>query len=498
MLLPIQESLTTSAKSALLLGGGFTIVRDVAQFGAMLVMVRLLAPEDYGSAALAQSFLGLLSVASFGTFVSHALQFRDPARVDWQAHFTAACVLNTGIFLLTLLLAWALSLTQRYDRAALPLAALAITFLVEIPGSLRHRMLETQHDWVRFQLLLILGTALGLGTGLVIALCGGGVWALVVQPPLFGLPAAIDLFRNDKWRPDWTWSWTRYRDTVRFGMNRMGAAAAIRGRQTVEQTVMAGAYDFAALGVFTRTIGLATLIAGRLGPVVLQTLYPVVTRAEAGSERFQRVAGLVLQGVCWITIPAAIFVSVHSQDTVALIYGKQWQAVVEILPLAIIGVGLGGIAATLSSLLLANNAARLCLMIDIAGAIIGLALALWLIPSGIKLYLAALAVNAFIIVLISLIALVTTRGISLSSLSQSIFPALLSSALATLSITALDYAYSDTLSSAARLLIHSLIFGCVYLCALRISSPSATLELLKAAPVASRLRRLIFPHAGGE
>jgi hypothetical protein len=48
------------------------------------------------------------------------------------------------------------------------LAALPVVFLIEIPDTLRHRMLEAHHDWKRFRLLLIIGTFLGLGSGLLV------------------------------------------------------------------------------------------------------------------------------------------------------------------------------------------------------------------------------------------------------------------------------------------------------------------------------------------
>src|SRR5262249_19618691 len=131
------QGLGPAARASLLWGGGFTIVRDIAQFGVMLVLVRLLSPSDYGSYALAQSIIGFLSVFSFGTLVLHALQLRDPAEIDWQAHFTAAVVINTILCAVTIVAAWILSLNQHYKDAAVPLAALSLVFLVEIPGSLR-------------------------------------------------------------------------------------------------------------------------------------------------------------------------------------------------------------------------------------------------------------------------------------------------------------------------------------------------------------------------
>lgn len=485
------QTLGKSAKASLLWGGGFHLIRDVAQFAAMLVMVRLLTPEDYGSAALAQAIVGLISVISFGTLVLHVLQFRDPDQVDWQAHFTAAVVINTTLFGCTLLAAWVMSSTIQYAQAALPLAILSVTFLIEIPGTLRHRMLETRHEWIHLRLLLIIGTLLGLGVGLIIALLGGGVWALVVQSPLFGLPAAIDLFWHGRWRPDWTWSWPRYRNAVRFGATRMGSAGMTRGRQMIESSVLTSTYDFVGLGVFNRAIGLANLLAGRIGTLTMSALYTVVTRTEQGSAQFKRMASLTLRGVVWTTIPAATFLAFSAEEVVALLYGRQWIEVAPLLPMAVAGVGLTGITATMTSLLLANEQAKICLVIELIAATSAIGLALWLVPIGVITYLAALAGQSLLVLVASSIALVRTNGITSAALLPAFVPALVASGAAVLTIGTLSTVDLAGSWQAIRLALTAGVYFLVYLGVLRIAFNDSLRELLQVVPTGMRLMPIL-------
>src|SRR5262249_35054327 len=147
---PAPMSLGATARASLLWGGGFTLLRDVAQFAVMLVLVRLLTPADYGTAALVQSILAVISVASLNTFSAPTLQFGDRDKSVWRAHVAAAAVLNVALAAVVVLLAFGLSFEPHYADAALPLATLAVVFLIEIPGTLRHRMLEATHNWQRF------------------------------------------------------------------------------------------------------------------------------------------------------------------------------------------------------------------------------------------------------------------------------------------------------------------------------------------------------------
>lgn len=462
------------------------LLRDVMQFAAMLLLVRLLSPEDYGSAALAQTIVGFIAVFSFGTLIQHALQVRNPDDIAWQDHFTAAVVINLTLVGVTLVVAWGLSQFPAYEKAALPLIGLSSVFIIEIGGSLRHRMLEARHDWKRFRILAALGSALALAVGVGIALSGGGLWALVVQPALFPLPAAIDLLFVEKWRPNWSWSWVRYKETATFGLNRMGAAAVLKGRQTFEQGLLSGAYDFAALGMFTRAQGLGTLIAGRVGNQATTALYPVLTRAEQGSPRFRKMAGVLLRGVCWTTVPSAMFLGLYAKGVVNIIYGSQWDTVSALLPYATTVVALGGISSATSNLLLANNQASGSLVLEVLNSAVTLVAAFVLIPIGIMSYLLALVAAAIIVLAAALYLLRMADGVDTVSIYFAFAPPLLVSVCAGMASKCISGAETPI-----DLTIAFAIFSVTYLFLLRLLCPLSMNELLQVLPGGERAIKLL-------
>ncbi len=485
-------SLGKSARAALLWGGGFTLVRDVAQFGIMLILVRLLSPEDYGTAALAQAIIGFAAIISFNTFAGHALQLRNPVAIDWQAHFTAGVIINTALVALMLTVAFALSFTERYNSVSWPLAALSLVFIVEVPATLRHRMLESGHDWVRFRLLLIIGTLLGLAAGLVVALLGGGVWALVVQPPLFGLPAAVDLLVVQRFRPDWSWSWRRYRETVWFGLDRLGSGLVGRGRVLGENLLLSGLYDLAVLGVFTRANGLAILLAGRIGSLTTMSLHPVVTRAERRSPRFQRLAGLVLCGVAWSTLPAILFLGLAAQDTVELLYGARWNDVVSLLPLAAAATGFAGITATLSSLMVANEDSRTALILDLIAGSTGIAMALVLIPVDIHIYLAGMSIHALLMVSATTLLLLKRKAITGAGIAAAFVPPIVAGLMGVVVVMAVRDLIGVSEYLLGRLAGDALAFAVTYLVTLRLAFTRPLAKLLEVVPGGRSLLRLLW------
>jgi O-antigen/teichoic acid export membrane protein len=486
------QALAKSGRDALVYGAAFTIFRDVLQFGTMLVLVRLLSPSEYGQMTFAQAIIGVLSIGTFKAFLSHALQLSDPNAVDWQSHFSAGLILNSIFFLLTLVVAGALALTDTYRDAAVAVAVLSFVFLVEVPASLRHTMVQVAHDWRRFRILTIAGAILGSVTALVIAFMGGGVLALTAPVILFGIPAVIDLFFISKWRPDFSFAWSRYRNTVRFGMTRIGSGGPIAIKNATENATLAASFDFAVLGVFSRSVGLATLAAGRIGSVTVASLFPVITRASAGSHRFRRIASLVLRAVVWVTILIATLVWLVADSLVLIVYGSGWLAVAELLPLAVVYVSVNGITAAAASLLLANQQAGSTMRIDIFFSVLALPLILIAIPMGVKIYLSAVIGLAVTSMFVTFWNLIKSNGIDLLALARAFIPPICAAVAASLALLGSRQLLTADIGNAPRFIVECGVFGLVSIATIRIFFKRVLSETLTVAPAGERIARLLL------
>jgi O-antigen/teichoic acid export membrane protein len=485
-----RRDLGAVARAALGWSAGFTLLRDIIQFVTMLVLVRLLGPAEYGSMAMAQAIFSLVGFVSFKVLLLHALQQRDPSTIDWQAHFTAGAALNSVLFAITLGLAALLRLSSGYASVAIPLAVLSVAFLLEICSGVRLAMLETMHDWGRHRTLLMAGALLGAASGIVVALIGGGVLALAIQPLLFVLPAAIDLFVAG-WMPEWSWSWAGYRETIRFGLNRAAPSGLFYGRKAIEQTLLSQAYSMAGLGVFTRSIGLAMLGVGRIGEIVSLTLYPVVTRSERGSAQFQKHAGLILLAVAWLTIPGAALLAISAPDVVLLLYGRGWSDVIPLLPAAAIAMGLVGVGFAAYNLLLANDQPTACLRLDVVSSIVAVALALCFVRSGAVIYLTFLALHGSLMLVLTLSSLRASDGITARGIADAFVPPIVAAGIGMCAAIPSYGLFSPHDLNLARLCATSIVFSVVYIAALRVAFPMQLTVVLEVAPAGRYLRRIV-------
>ncbi len=484
-------SLRKSAQQAMLWSAGLNLFRDVLQFGQMIVMVRLLDPAIYGMAGLATTFINFIGLVSFQHIITHVLQVRGDGEVNYHQHFTAGIVVNGALFLLTNLIAVGIQFTPNYSKLQSLLHVLSLTFLLSVPVDMRVKMLERDHNWTRLRMLQMGSIIVSIIAAVSMALAGAGVFALIVPGLLASMVFVTDLFLYTGWRPHWQWRYDDYREALRFGLNRAGSNALNGGRNLLQNMLITQQFQFSALGVFGRAEGLANLFCGRIAQEAANALYPVITRAEARSERFQRISGLVLQSVVWVVVPIAAFLSLEADNIVRLLFGQKWIEVIPLVPLAM-AIGLAiSIGATAYRLLLANDQARLCLRSDLIAFALAATPILALIPFGLVPYLIGSAAAHICIAGILLLLLVHTRGIRSPALPAILLPPVLAALAGAAALWMLDSALLRDLSHFARLLVAGPTFAIVYLVMLRLAFPATLAELVSYLPGSLHLGRLL-------
>lgn len=486
------RSLRQSAQQAVLWSAGLNLFRDVLQFAQMLVMVRLLDPAIYGMAGMTTTIINFIGIVSFQHIVPHVLQIRDDSKVNYHQHFTAGLAINALLFVAANLIALGLGFIEQYSQLQPLVHVLSLTYLLSVPIELRAKMLERAHNWSRLRVLQMAGIVISITSGIGMALAGAGVFALIVPGLLGSSIFLFDLFVSSKWRPRWQWDYPSYREALHFGINRAGANALNSGRGLLQTSLISHHFQFQTLGLFGRAEGLANMFCTRVSQEVVNALYPVITRTEARSERFQRISGLVLQAVAWVVFPIAAFFSLEAENIVRVVYGTKWLSVVPLLPWVMalgVTISMGSAA---YRLLLANNQSRLCLRSDVMSFAMATAAMVVLIPQGLIPYLIGATIVGVAVGAILILMLIWTKAIQPSRLFAALAPPTIA-AIAGCSVSwAAKTLLPDYLPPALQVIPTGFLFAATYVVVLRTLFHKNLTEIIEYMPGGKRVSRFLL------
>lgn len=327
-------SVERHAVSGLKWVGAARLVGQAASWAVTLVVVRILAPTDYGLAALSAVVISVsMTAAELGLGASIVQVPTLDSRI--LARIAGLCaVLNGGLGLLVVLLSPVAGAVFGEPRLPGVIRVSALHFLlaaiVTVPQALAQR--EMRFRWI---------ASIELGAGLVASLVtllfawrGAGVWALVLGS-LAGAALRTALFFRG--RPVWPiWALAGLRRHVAFG-GALATGAIVW--QVVNQcdVLIAGRFLTAeAVGLYAVALHLATLPMQKTIGIVNQVAFPTVARLQGEPARLRErlLAALRLLGL--VSVPVLWGLSAVAPELVALVLGPRWQR--AIFPLQVISL----------------------------------------------------------------------------------------------------------------------------------------------------------------
>ncbi|MGB7220869.1 MAG: lipopolysaccharide biosynthesis protein [Vicinamibacterales bacterium] len=296
----------------------------VLRTGSMVVMARLLFPQDFGLFGMVIAFTGFLSLfRDFG--LSMASVTRASVTGD---QLSTLFWLNVGFgSLLALICAAAGPLLVRfYGEPRLLSIAIAVGVgFVFIGAGAQHRALLQRS--MRFAAIAVIDTvalAIGIAAGIAMALLGQGYWALVAMAVAPQAATAVGAWVASGWIPG--------RPKRRSGVGSMlwyGGSVTFNGvivyvAYNLDKVLLGRFFGAEALGIYGRAYQLINLPLDNLTSTVSQVAFPALSRLQNDPVRLR---SYFLQGYSLffaLVLPITAGCALFSEDIVRVFLGPRW------------------------------------------------------------------------------------------------------------------------------------------------------------------------------
>jgi O-antigen/teichoic acid export membrane protein len=324
-----QEHLGKRAASGFLWMAVQKWVVRVSGFATLVVLTHLISPRDFGVVAAAMTVIPIVYLLSDLGFSTYLLQSDDVDQVTLSTAFWAsvgaATVLSAGLWVIAPLLAMAFKIAELEQVLRVLVLAVVPTVLAGVPLA----MLRRQMAFRTVALQALVAALLGQVVAVVLALRGGGVWALVSQLIVLQWVVAILAWRRTRWMPSWRLSPPRLREMTVFGVRVSTVDVVATGTVAAQSWIVTVALGPAALGLLN--IGQRLVLVAQ--ELVAASMVPVSTivfsRVRDSTERL-RTTYLKALGVLYAAIsPVMILLVVTAPVLVPLLFGPDWKASVR-------------------------------------------------------------------------------------------------------------------------------------------------------------------------
>lgn len=329
MTAPVDLATRTTRGAAFMLGARG--VGTVAALLATALMARYISPEEYGLVGMVLAVLAIARVVEEFGLGEAAIQ-----RENITPEEISTLALVNAVFGLSLMLLFAASspvIAWLYGRSELIPVCLALSpmFLFAGLGAQPRALLRREF---RFRPLAIAQASSILGAaivGVVCAMLGLGIWALVLQNLAGGLLLAAGGWIGARWVPRSFASWRQVRPMLGYGVN-LGASQLLNALTRNLDDILIGRFvGPAAVGAYGRAFQLMTLPSTQLNQPLTSAVIPALSRLQNDPDGFRRMYRSAIEVIASLAFPLAVFIGVAAPALVGTVLGPAWTESVPIL-----------------------------------------------------------------------------------------------------------------------------------------------------------------------
>jgi O-antigen/teichoic acid export membrane protein len=321
-----------TARGALvsILGQGASFI---LRTGSMVVLARLLTPNDFGLVAMVTActgFLGLFRDAglSMATVQRAAITRAQTSTLFWIN-------LAVGALLAALSAAIAPILVRFYHEPRLVWITIVIgTSFILNGATAQHRaILQRSMRFAALTAIDVVSLFASIAVGIGMALAGLGYWALVGMTVAQPAVSLIGVWAVARWVPG-----RPQRGTGVGSMLRYGGMVTLNGfvvylAYNADKVLLGRFWGAATLGIYGRAYQLVSLPNDSLNSTVALVAFPALSRLQNDPDRlksyFLKGYGLFLSLVMPITVACALF----ANDIIPVFLGPKWGEAIPVFRL---------------------------------------------------------------------------------------------------------------------------------------------------------------------
>ncbi|WP_207460472.1 lipopolysaccharide biosynthesis protein [Azospirillum sp. SYSU D00513] len=300
-------------------------VRMGTQILSVIVLSRLLSPEDFGVAAMCAPVLAFLSMFQDLGLSQATIQRRSITHeeVNYLFWINVAC----GAALACFLYAVAPLVAAFYDdgRVGSLVAASSLQIVVSSLGVQHSALLNRRMEFGRLAVVDIAYAVASLGACIAWALVDSSFWALYAGALTGALVSTTLLWTFSGWRPGFWANAAGAHGLLRFGAGITGFNLANFFARNADNVLIGKYWGGGELGLYDRAYKLLLFPLSQITNPLAKVMIPTLSRMQDEPGRYRHAFLRVMRWVLLATLPGVAFAVASADTLIPVLMGEKWR-----------------------------------------------------------------------------------------------------------------------------------------------------------------------------
>lgn len=329
-----RSHLKDDLKSHSVRGGAYAMVGQIAvqatQLAAMIILCRLVKPDDYGLVAMIMPVVGFVMIFNdFGlataTVQREKITHNQASTLFW-INVSVSLAVTIVVVCLGPVIAWF------FDEPLLSRLTFVTAAGIIVEGlALEHRALLQRQ--MRLGIITVLNVSralVGACVGVCLAWLDKGVWSLVFMPLAGTIFFAVAVWVACPWRPGMPRRNVGIGSMVAFGGNLTAFHVVNYLSRNVDSVLIGKCWGKEQLGYYNRAYTLMRMPTLLISMSIAATAVPTLSLLQDDPERYKRFFLKLVHLIAFVTMPITMFLIVMAKQVIFVVAGEQWGQSVDV------------------------------------------------------------------------------------------------------------------------------------------------------------------------
>ena len=404
---------------------GERILAQGVSFAVSIVLARLLLPEEYGVISLVLIFINIANVFVSDGLGTALVQKKDATEDDFSTMFCCSCILAGLLYAVLFFSApW---IAQFYNESILVpvIRVLGIKLPVAALNGIQHAYISKNLQFKKFFFSTLGGTIFSGFIGIVMAVAGYGVWALIAQYLINSAMDTIILLLTVRWKPSFKFKWESVKRLAGFG-GRMMCSSLINTIYSEMQSLVIGkVYSASDLAYHRRGKQFPSLFITNICSAISTVLFPTIANKTNGLEEVKLMTQKAMQTTSYIITPLMVGLIATSEPLVKLLLTDKWLPCVPYMQILSFAYLFQPIQTATCQAIKAIGRSDVYLKTEIIKKTIGFILLLFALHKGVMAITVAFMITVMLSAIVTMIAIVSLLQYNMKEQVFDLLPSIL-------------------------------------------------------------------------
>ncbi len=293
-------------------------------FVVMIIMARILTPEDYGLVAMLSIFIAISQSIIDSGFSQALIRKQDRSEIDNSTVFYFN--IGVGLSLYLILFSSAPLIANFYAEPLLvPITrVIGLSLIFNSFGVVQRALLTVRLDFKTQAKASLIGAVLSGIIGIWMAYNGYGVWAIVWQQLSNLAVTTFLLWVFSHWKPIWAYSWKSFKELFGFGSKLLASGLLDTLYRNIYLIIIGKVFKASDLGYYTRANQFTDFASSNLTGIFQRVTYPVLCTIQNEDDRLADVYRRLLKTSAFVIFPLMMGLAAVSKPMVISFLTEKW------------------------------------------------------------------------------------------------------------------------------------------------------------------------------